>query len=238
MSDPLVRISKLLATRGVCSRREADSYLERGLVSVNGRLAVLGERAAADAIITLAPAAIARQDRRITILLNKPVGYVSGQPEDGYQSAHVLLTPERHAGPLQPTRVPSDLAIAGRLDIDSQGLLVLTEDGRIARLLIGGNSIEKEYLVRLTQPLTDKQLQMLRGPLTLDDKPLRPVRIQRLGPDYVSMTLTEGRKRQIRRMLSLVDCEVRGLKRVRIGQVRLGGLGLGQWRFLSTSERF
>jgi len=238
MNDPLVRISKLLAARGVCSRREADSYLERGLVLVNGRPAVLGERAAPDATITLAPQAKARQGRRVTLLMNKPVGYVSGQPEKGYQSAHVLLTPERHAGPAKPPRVPSELAIAGRLDIDSQGLLVLTEDGRIARLLIGGNSIEKEYLVRLVRPITDKDLQLLRGPLSLDDKPLRPVQVQRLGPDTLSMTLTEGRKRQIRRMLMLIDHEVRGLKRVRIGQVRLGGLGLGQWRPLAPSEHF
>lgn len=240
MNDPLVRISKLLATRGVCSRREADSYLERGLVRVNGRQAVLGERAAVDAEITLERTAQVRQAQRLTLLMNKPVGYVSGQPEKGYQSAHVLLTPDRYAGPSKAprVRVPAELAIAGRLDIDSQGLLVLTEDGRIARLLIGGNSIEKEYLVRLTHPITDKDLQLLRGPLSLDDKPLRPVQIQRLGPDYLSMTLTEGRKRQIRRMLMLIDSEVRGLKRVRIGQVRLAGLPLGQWRPLTPGECF
>lgn len=238
MSDPLVRISKLLAARGICSRREADSYLERGLVRVNGRPAILGERAAPDALITLAPAAESRQRGRVTLLLNKPVGYVSGQPEKGYQSAHVLLIADRFAGCANAPRVPADLAVAGRLDIDSQGLLVLTEDGRIARLLIGGNTIEKEYLVRLAEPLSEPDLRALRGPLVLDDKPLRPVRIERLGPDYLSMTLTEGRKRQIRRMLMLVGHEVRGLKRVRIGRVRLGGLGLGQWRPLAPSEGF
>lgn len=238
MSDPLVRISKLLAARGICSRREADSYLERGLVLVEGRPATLGERAAPDAVITLAPAARARQERRVTLLMNKPVGYVSGQAEKGYQTAHVLLTPDRYAGAGPAPRVPADLAIAGRLDIDSQGLLVLTEDGRIARLLIGGHGIEKEYHVRVTEPISDHDLQRLAGPLRLDDRVLRPVQVRRLGPDAVSLTLTEGRKRQIRRMLVLIGHEVQSLKRVRIGRVLLGRLGPGQWRQLAAGERF
>ncbi len=238
MTDTLVRISKLLAARGICSRREADSYLERGLVQVDGRLAVLGERVAPTARITLSAAARKQQDRRLTLLLNKPLGYVSGQPEDGYQSAHVLLTPTAYAGARPAPRVPPGLAVAGRLDIDSQGLLVFTDDGRIARLLIGGNTIEKEYLVRLDAPITDSELSTLRGPLSLDERPLRPVRVERLGPDHLAMTLTEGRKRQIRRMLKLVGREVRALKRVRIGRVRLGGLKPGQWRLLGAGERF
>ncbi len=238
MTDALVRISKLLASRGVCSRREADYYLEQGLVEVNGHRAVLGERAAPDARITLAPTAQARQKRRMTILLNKPLGYVSGQPEKGYQSAHVLLTLASYAGPAPMPRVPQGLAVAGRLDIDSQGLLVLTEDGRIARLLIGEHIIEKEYHVRVDAPIPDGTLDRLRGPFTLDDRPLRPVRVERLGPDALIMTLTEGRKRQIRRMLHEVGHEVRALKRVRIGRVRLGGLKPGQWRMLAAGERF
>ncbi len=238
MTDALVRISKLLASRGVCSRREADYYLEQGLVRVDGRPAALGERAAPDARITLLPDARARQERRVTILLNKPLGYVSGQPEKGYQSAHVLLTPEAYAGPAPPPRVPQGLAVAGRLDIDSQGLLVLTEDGRIARLLIGGNSIEKEYHVRVDGPIDDAALEALRGPLALDGRALRPARVERLAADALAMTLTEGRKRQIRRMLKLVGREVRALKRVRIGRIRLGGLKPGQWRPLAQGERF
>ena len=238
MTDALVRISKLLASRGVCSRREADHYLEQGLVEVDGHRAVIGERAAPDARITLAPGARARQERRVTILLNKPLGYVSGQPEKGYQSAHVLLTPDSYVGPAPPPRVPQGLAVAGRLDIDSQGLLVLTEDGRIARLLIGDHVVEKEYHVRVAAPISEATLATLRGPLMLDDRPLRPVRVDRLGPDALIMILTEGRKRQIRRMLQQVGHEVRALKRVRIGRVRLGGLKPGQWRALAPGERF
>ncbi len=237
MSESLIRISKLLAARGVCSRREADDYLERGLVQIDGRRAELGEKASADAVLTLAPQARARQKRRVTVLLHKPPGYVSGQPEKGYASAHVLLTPERYAGARAP-RLPATLAVAGRLDIDSTGLLVFTDDGRTARLLIGGHAITKEYHVRLAAPIDDRALERLRGPLSLDDRPLRPVGVTRLGPETVSMTLTEGRKRQIRRMVALVGHEVRALKRVRIGEVRLGGLAPGRWRLLNPGERF
>ncbi|WP_298134854.1 pseudouridine synthase [Acidiferrobacter sp.] len=238
MTDALVRISKLLAARGVCSRREADSYIERGLVEVDGHRAVIGERAAPNARITLAPGARARQQRRVTIVMNKPSGYVSGQPEKGYQSAHVLLTDGSYAGPAPAPRVPAGLAVAGRLDIDSQGLLVFTEDGRIARLLIGGHDIEKEYHVRVDGPISDAALATLRGPFTLDDRPLRPVRVARLDKDALIMILTEGRKRQIRRMLREVGHEVRALTRVRIGRIRLGGLKPGAWRTLAPGERF
>lgn len=232
-----VRISKLLASRGLCSRREADDYLAQGLVRIDGRIAKLGERAAANAQIALTREAAEHQQRRVTILLHKPVGYVSGQPEKGYQSAHVLLTADRGPGRLAP-RPPAHLAVAGRLDIDSQGLLVLTDDGRIARLLIGGQDIEKEYMVRLARPIDEDALARLRGPLSLDGHRLRPVRIERRGPDYLSMILTEGRKRQIRRMVALVGHDVRALKRVRIGAVRLAGLGAGHWRYLRADEHF
>ncbi|MDA8361064.1 MAG: pseudouridine synthase [Gammaproteobacteria bacterium] len=231
-----VRISKLLAHRGLCSRREADSYLEKGLVRVDGRIAQLGERVSPDASITLEGAAVRRQRERVTILLHKPVGYVSGQPEPGYESAHVLLTPDRQLGP--GPRPPRHLAVAGRLDIDSQGLLVLTDDGRTARHLIGGQGVEKEYLVRVRRPIDDAALNILRGPLTLDGQALRPVGVWRLGPDYLRLVLTEGRKRQIRRMLQGIGHDVMNLKRVRIGDVRLGGLPVGRWRYLTADEHF
>ncbi|MDA8389611.1 MAG: pseudouridine synthase [Gammaproteobacteria bacterium] len=231
-----VRISKLLAHRGLCSRREADDYLEKGLVRVDGRVAQLGERVNPDARITLEGAAVRRQRERVTVLLHKPIGYVSGQPEAGYQSAHVLLTPDRQlgAGP----KPPRHLAVAGRLDIDSQGLLVLTDDGRIARHLIGGHGVEKEYLVRVRRPLDDAALAALRGPLTLAGRPLRPIGVWRLGPDYLRLVLTEGRKRQIRHMLADIGHDVVSLKRVRIGGVRLGGLPVGRWRYLTAGEHF
>ena len=239
-----VRVSKLLAERGLCSRREADAYIEQGLVFVNGeRVTQLGTRAAPDAAITLAGEARARQARQATILLHKPVGYVSGQAEDGHKPAVTLIRAEtQFAGDgdrrFQPACLKG-LAPAGRLDIDSTGLLVLTQDGRVARQLIGENSdVEKEYLVRIEGALDARGLALLNHGLSLDGKALRPARVTRLNDDQLRFILKEGRKRQIRRMCELVGLRVTGLKRVRIGRVRLGDLPLGQWRFLRDGERF
>jgi 23S rRNA pseudouridine2604 synthase len=240
-----VRVSKLLAERGVCSRREADSYIERGWVFVDGeRISELGTRAAPDARITLAPEARGQQASRVTILLNKPVGYVSGQPEPGYEPAVVLIQPEnqwRPEGdePLFESRHRRDLAPAGRLDIDSTGLLVLTQDGRVARQLIGDDSeVDKEYLVRVEGELIENGLELLNHGLTLDDVELRPAKVEWINRDQLRFVLREGRKRQIRRMCELVGLHVVGLKRIRIGQVALGDLPVGQWRYLYEDESF
>ena len=238
-----VRISKLLAERGLCSRREADAYIERGLVYVNGeQVTQLGTRAAPDAEITLATAARDQQARQATILVHKPIGYVSGQAEDGHQPAIVLVVPD-HQMAGDPRRFQpgclKGLAPAGRLDIDSTGLLVLTQDGRVARQLIGADSdIEKEYLVRVEGRLDEKQLALLNHGLSLDEQPLRPAKVSWQNEDQLRFILKEGKKRQIRRMCELVGLRVTGLKRVRIGRVMLGDLPLGQWRYLRADEAF
>lgn len=239
-----IRISKLMAERGLCSRREADAYIERGLVFVNGeRVTQLGTRAAADAVITLAGEARAQQARQVTILLHKPVGYVSGQAEDGYKPAVTLVGAASQQAEDRTQRfTPAHLrglAPAGRLDIDSTGLLVLTQDGRVARRLIGDNSdIEKEYLVRVEGKLDARGLDLLNHGLSLDGRPLRPARVEWANEDQLRFILKEGKKRQIRRMCELVGLRVTGLKRVRIGRVRLGDLPLGQWRYLRPDEKF
>ena len=238
------RISKLMAARGMCSRREADSYIERGWVFVNGeRVTELGTRADASAVITLDRQAQATQQRQMTILLNKPVGYVSGQPEPGFTPAATLILPENQYQTADtPVFSPSclqGLAPAGRLDIDSTGLLVLTQDGRVARQLIGEHStVDKEYLVRVEGRLDAKGLGLLNHGLSLDGRQLKPAKVEWLNEDQLRFILNEGRKRQIRRMCELVGLRVVGLKRVRIGRVKLGDLPLGQWRFLSASETF
>jgi 23S rRNA pseudouridine2604 synthase len=240
-----VRVSKLMAAQGLCSRREADSYIERGLVFVDGeRVTELGTKAYPRQRITLAREAKTEQTSRVTILLNKPIGYVSGQPEPGYKPAVTLITRDaRYAGDRNPQRfAPSQLkglAPAGRLDIDSTGLLVLTQDGRIARQLIGQDSeIEKEYLVRVQGRLSAQGLERLNHGLNLDGVELKRARVAWQNKDQLRFILKEGRKRQIRRMCELVGLEVVGLKRVRIGKVRLGDLPIGQWRYLGDSERF
>jgi 23S rRNA pseudouridine2604 synthase len=243
-----VRLSKVMAERGLASRREADEWIESGWVRVNGAAAVLGQRVAPDAAIEIDPAARQQQAQRVTVLLHKPVGYVSGQAEDGYAPAVALVTAaNRWAEDKAPLRFHPghlrSLAPAGRLDIDSTGLLVLTQDGRIAKLLIGDDSrVEKEYLVRVRPlgagPLAPDAIARLQHGLELDGRPLKPARVSWANEDQLRFVLREGRKRQIRRMCELVGLQVLGLKRVRIGSVVLGKLPPGQWRYLRPDERF
>jgi len=243
--DGKVRISKLMSEQGLCSRREADAYIERGWVFVDGaRVTELGSRAWPTQTITLSREAKSNQLAQVTILLNKPVGYVSGQAEQGYPPAATLITAaSRHTGDRAPLRFNpahlKGLAPAGRLDIDSTGLLVLTQDGRIAKHLIGEDSrIEKEYLVRVEGRLDDKGLALLNHGLSLDGRALKPAKVSWQNEDQLRFVLREGKKRQIRRMCELVGLRVTGLKRIRIGSVKLGDLPPGRWRYLRADERF
>ena len=247
-----IRLSKLLAERGLASRREADEWIEAGWVRVGGVAAVLGQRVQPDAEIEIDPAARQQQALRVTVLLHKPVGYVSGQAEDGYEPAVVLVNAaNRWREDKAPIRFHPEqlrgLAPAGRLDIDSTGLLVLTQDGRIAKHLIGEDSdVEKEYLVRVEyqgqakaqDAFPEADLKRLQHGLELDDKKLKPAKVSWANEDQLRFVLREGRKRQIRRMCELVGLKVVGLKRVRIGSVVLGKLPAGQWRYLGPHERF
>ncbi len=239
MSEP-VRLSKLMAHRGLCSRREADRYIEQGLVLVDGVVVdVLGTRILPEQTIELKSAAKKAQAARHTILLNKPIGYVSNLPEDGYQTATELIQPENHTGGGDPNLSWVGFAPAGRLDIDSQGLLVLTQDGRVARKLIGADStIEKEYLIWVEGDLGEDTLDRLRDGLSLDGKRLKRAGIKKMDEHHLQFILTEGRKRQIRRMCELVDLRVSRLMRVRIGNVRLENLPVGKWRYLRQDETF
>ena len=240
-----IRLSKLMSEQGICSRREADRFIELGWVLVDGeRISELGTKIFPTQKITLNKAAQAQQTQQVTIMLNKPVGYVSGQPEPGYQPAIVLIKPDRQFTPqqsgkrFQPAHL-KNLAPAGRLDIDSQGLLVLTQDGRIAKQLIGEYSrIEKEYLVRVEGDLPPAKLALLNHGLSLDGQALKPAQVSWQNRDQLRFILHEGKKRQIRRMCDLVNLKVTGLKRVRIGKVKLGNLPEGQWRYLEDGERF
>jgi 23S rRNA pseudouridine2604 synthase len=248
MTEP-VRLSKRMSELGLCSRREADEWIERGWVRVDGQVVnVLGSKVLPHQRISIERQASAQQAQRVTILLNKPVGYVSGQAEDGYKPASVLVRPENRWAQ-DPTGLAfhgsqlKSLVPAGRLDIDSVGLLVLTQDGRIAKQLIGENSpINKEYLVRVqyTKPgrLPDADLKRLNHGLSLDGKALKPAKVRWQNDDQLSFTLWEGKKRQIRRMCEAVGLRVIGLKRVRIGNVKLGDLPEGQWRYMRVDEEF
>lgn len=250
MEDAKVRISKLLADRGLCSRREADRYIEQGLVTVDGQVvSELGSRAYPHQNIELTAKARQHQQSQLTVILNKPIGFISHDDDERhYTPAVTLITRDRlwhHASTRQAhARLPAQistrgLAPAGRLDIDSTGLLVLTQDGRIARQLIGDDSsIEKEYLVRVEGTLNPSGLALLNHGLALDGVKLKPAKVSWQNEDQLRFVLREGKKRQIRRMCELVGLKVVGLKRIRIGQITLGALPLGQWRVLAQGEKF
>ena len=248
-----LRLNKRMAELGLCSRREADDWIERGWVRVDGAVATTGQQVSTQARITVERQARDQQANRVTILLHKPVGYVSAQAEDGHPPAVTLVQGRTHwRGDHSPRRFqPSQLrglAPAGRLDIDSVGLLILTQDGRIARQLIGEDSgVEKEYLVRVAYGDTRERVQdafppqaiaRLRHGLSLDGHVLKPAQVEWQNPEQLRFVLKEGRKRQIRRMCELVGLQVVGLKRIRIGRVMLGHLPVGQWRYLGPDEGF
>ncbi|MEQ1813505.1 MAG: pseudouridine synthase [Candidatus Nitrotoga sp.] len=240
-----VRLSKLMSEQGLCSRREADDFIERGWVRVDGvTVTQLGTRINADQRITLNRAAQNKQESRVTILLNKPIGFVSAQAEGSYKPAVTLINAATHfakdKSPLQfNPRQLIGIAPAGRLDIDSQGLLILTQDGRVAKQLIGENStVDKEYLVRVQGKLVGNGLSLLCHGLKLDDVALKPAKVTWQNEEQLRFILREGKKRQIRRMCELVGLKVTGLKRVRIGKIKLGDLPVGQWRYLGEDERF
>lgn len=263
-TDGQIRLNKRLADLGLCSRREADEWIERGWVRVNDREAVMGQTVGELDRVEVLPAAQRLQESRVTILLHKPVGYVSGQPEDGHESAAVLVQaknqwradPHIRQVPAWQPQHARGLAPAGRLDIDSTGLLVLTQDGRIARQLIGEDSdIEKEYLVRVqwapggpkgagvvaqdVQAVVPTDvLERLRHGLSLDGQPLKPAQVDWQNPEQLRFVLREGKKRQIRRMCEQVGLHVVGLKRIRMGRIVLGKLPVGQWRYLRADEGF
>ncbi len=233
-----------MSERGMCSRREADSFIEQGLVKLNGEIvSELGVKAYPNAKIELLKQANERQSFKATIILNKPVGYISHKSDKEYKTAASLIRADtQHMKPGDKKFNPAHLrglAPAGRLDIDSQGMLVLTQDGRVAKQIIGADSdIEKEYLVRVTGKLIPNGMALLNYGLVLDDKPLRRANVRWLNEDQLIFRLREGRKRQIRRMCELVGLKVIGLKRVRMGKVILGDLPPGKWRYLLKSERF
>ena len=244
-----MRLSKRMSELGIASRREADEWIPKGWVRVDGRVvSELGSRVLPTQQITVDAKAKFVQAQKVTVLLNKPIGYVSGQAEDGYEPAVVLVKPanqwrEDQSGTRYLLTHLRGIAPAGRLDIDSIGLLVLTQDGRIAKQLIGEDSeMEKEYLVRVEAVdgggLSDAGLALLNHGLELDGEPLREARVEWINDDQLRFVLKEGKKRQIRRMCEAVGLKVVGLKRVRIGGVMLGDLPVGQWRYLRGDESF
>ena len=234
-----VRINKWLGQTGVCSRREADALIADGLVSVDGAVVTdAGRKLEPGQTLTLNERATAALAEGVTIVMHKPMGYVSGQPEPNKLPAVRLVTGNNQVG---PGAVPADdhsLPPIGRLDEDSRGLLLLSSDGVVAKAVIGPESeLDKEYLVRVTGDITEKKLKILRHGLMLDGRQLKPAYVSRMESFRLKFILREGRNRQIRRMCEMVDLEVVDLIRVRIGPLKLDNLPEGKWRMLTPEER-
>jgi 23S rRNA pseudouridine2604 synthase len=231
------RVNKWLGQSGVCSRREAEGFIERGLISIDGETVTdTGRKILPGQTLTLSdsggPAAL-------SVVLHKPMGIVSAQPEPGQTPAVRLLTRGALIGesPSIPDR-DTRLAPLGRLDMDSRGLLLLSDDGVLAKAIIGPESdLEKEYLVRVTGKITPEKIARLCHGLTMDGRQLKPAKVSVVEGQQLRFILREGRNRQIRRMCELVGMHVMDLVRIRIGTLRLGDLPEGKWRVLSDHER-
>ena len=279
-NDAPQRVAKLMAWRGLCSRREAETLISRGVVTVDGEVAKQGDKALCDARITVDERFGQSWLRsKITLVLNKPVGVVSNLPSSTESEAAELLVPSNAAdeesvrvfdearewkAPLpgweagENNDAPGDartsktrrsntsthkitLNVCGRLDKDSRGLLVLTQDGVLAKSLIGGNGVPKTYEVTVDRPVSDDALAKLNGDVFLDGSKLRPMRVRKTarandGEHVLQFTLREGKNRQIRRVLFAVGLRVTDLVRTKIGGIALGDLPEGRWRAMSDFE--
>lgn len=234
-----IRVNKWLAQEGVCSRREAEALIAAGQVAIDGRrIDDLGRKIAPGETLKLSSAGAAQIKDAATFVIHKPVGYVSAQPEPGQAPAARLLTACARVGPGAAPGPRDSLAPLGRLDQDSRGLLLLSEDGVLAKAVIGPQSeLEKDYRVRVEGVITPRKIALLRHGLTLDARALKPARVDQVGAQTLRFVLREGRNRQIRRMAELVDLVVVDLIRTRIGPLKLGDLPEGRWRRLTPQER-
>lgn len=237
--DEPVRINKWLGQSGVCSRREAEGLIADGLVSIDDEVVRdAGRKIEKGQTLTLNQGGEEALASGFTILMHKPVGYVSGQPEPGKIPAVRLLSFKNRADDGYIPRRDESLPPIGRLDEDSRGLLMLSSDGVVAKAVIGPTSeLDKEYLVRVVGTITESKLGKLRHGLELDGRKLRPAKVTLIRGQDLKFILKEGRKRQIRRMCEMVGLEVVDLFRTRIGPIQLGTLPEGQWRHITPEER-
>jgi 23S rRNA pseudouridine2604 synthase len=238
--DEPVRVNKWLAQSGVCSRREADALIADGRVRIDGESVTdAGRKILPGQTLTIDPSGASQLDAQLTVVYNKPVGIVSGQPEPGEIPAVSMIRRANVFGSAQvvPDR-DSHLAPVGRLDKDSHGLLILSNDGVLAKAIIGPQSdLEKEYHVRVRGELFEEKIAWLRHGLELDGRKLKPAKVTQTGAQSLTFILKEGRNRQIRRMCAMCELRVTDLLRVRIGSLALGDLPEGRWRLLTAEER-
>jgi 23S rRNA pseudouridine2604 synthase len=238
--DEPQRVNKWLAQSGVCSRREAEALIADGLVSIDGEVVEdVGRKILAGQTLVLADRATAKLESSLTVMIHKPVGIVSSQPDPGQIPAVRLLKRETlWAHEAVIPNFSNRLAPVGRLDMDSRGLLLMSEDGVVAKAVIGPQSeLEKEYRVAIMGEITEEKLELMRFGLELDGRELRPAEVELISDQRLRVVLREGRNRQIRRMCELLEWKVVDLFRVRVGPITLGDMPEGTWRPLTAEER-
>lgn len=223
-----VRLNKYLASCGICSRRDADKLIDSGLVTVNGQVAVQGMKVTEHDKICVRGRKVAGRDKRVVLAYYKPVGVVCTERD---VHAKKVVTKE--------LQYPIRVTYAGRLDKDSEGLLLMTNDGAlIDAMMRGANRHEKEYIVKTSKEWSEESLSNMRKGVYLDELEVvsRPCEIEKIGPKTIRMILTQGLNRQIRRMCKTQGYEVTSLKRTRVINIELENLKPGEYRELSQDE--
>jgi len=220
-----MRLNKFISETGACSRREADKWIGQGRITINGRLAVLGTRVAEGDEVLIDGRPVSGRRRAVYLALNKPVGIT-------------CTCDSRIEGNIVDfVGYPERIFPIGRLDKDSEGLILLTNDGDIVNgILRAQYGHEKEYIVDLDREISDLNINLLASGVRILGVMTRPCKVWRVGPRSIRMVLTQGLNRQIRRMCSALGYKVRRLQRVRIMNVHLGRTGVGKWRVLTDAE--
>jgi 23S rRNA pseudouridine2604 synthase len=220
-----VRLNKYISETGVCSRREADKWIEAGRVTLNGQRASLGTQVAVGDEVRVDGDSIGVKKKQVYIALNKPVGIICST------ESHIEDNIIDYVG------YPERIFPVGRLDRDSEGLILLTNNGDIVnQILRSENNHEKEYLVTVDRPITDLSLRMLADGVKIMGEVTKPGKVARVNAQSFRIILTQGLNRQIRRMCSALGYKAQRLQRVRIMNIRLGDLQPGQWRHLTPAE--
>jgi 23S rRNA pseudouridine2604 synthase len=220
-----VRLNKYISETGACSRREADKWIEAGRVSLNGQPATLGTQVAGGDEVRVDGNLIGVKKQQVYIALNKPVG--------------IICTTEAHIEDniIDHVAYPERIFPVGRLDRDSEGLILLTNNGDIVNeILRSENNHEKEYVVTVDRPITDLSLRMLAAGVKIMGEVTKPSKVARVNEQSFRIILTQGLNRQIRRMCSALGYKAQRLQRVRIMNIHLGNLRPGQWRHLTPAE--